>query len=154
MVSIKVRRVNKPESAGQSFAKVMLSVVSLVLTVYITYTYKKSCGNDWLYAVLKALGINCLSMVLLSAIIWPMMYWDRTSQDRGVKGPTIPGKIAKVMAPWTTSGWVMQIMLVVVLFMIFVRDCTMTSTLGYSPMTVSPTTMDTTMGSEESVTFS
>jgi hypothetical protein len=84
-------------------------------------------------------------MVLMSAITWPLMYWDQTSRARGAKD-TMAGKVANVLSPWNASGWGIQIVLAIVLFMIFTRECgSMTSSLGYSPMTTSPTmdTMDT-----------
>ena len=138
-----------PESAGQSFAKVILSLLSLILTMYIAYTYKHSCGNDWMYAILKALGINCLSMVLMSAITWPLMYWDQTSRARGAKD-TMAGKVANVLSPWNASGWGIQIVLAIVLFMIFTRECgSMTSSLGYSPVSLTTGPMDT-MDTQES----
>jgi hypothetical protein len=140
--TINRRLVSKriPESARQSFAKVVLSIISLILTIYIAYIYKHTCGNDWMYAILKSFGINCLGMVLLSALTWPMMYWDQTSRARGAKGPTVARKVADVLSPWNASGWAIQIGITIMLFIIFTRDCEMTSSLGLSPMTMSPST--------------
>lgn len=136
----------KVESAAESLAKVALFLALFVSVVYMSNTYKTSCGNDWMYAILKSFGIVCLSTVVLSAVTWPLDYWNRTQAQRGTT--SVAGKISNFIDPRNVAGQAIVLLLTLALFMVFTRDCgVQTSSLDF---TTSP--MDT-MNTNETTSF-
>jgi hypothetical protein len=110
-----------PESVAQSLGKVILGMIGVVLTIFMAYIFKNKCKNGWMLSAFKALGIQCLALLLLGAVMLPLRYWDESSKDRGAS-KTVAGNIADFINPFDgISGMIVQIVVVIAIFMLFTR---------------------------------
>jgi len=98
------------------------------MAVLMSRGYHVLCNDGWTVAILKALGLQVLSGLLLLAIVAPMMYWDKTSRERavarGLPGKqTVVGKIGSSLTPWSRSGMIIQALITYGLYRYFSSDC-------------------------------
>jgi len=116
------------ESVSQSLYRVVISMLSMLLVAFTAWKYHFTCGNDWLFAILKSLGLQCLASLILVALAGPFMYWARSSAQRArAAGKPVESSAAQSIAnnlmPWSFTGMALQVLLIVTLFMVFTREC-------------------------------
>lgn len=120
---IDITSTTPTETAAESLMKMGLGVAYLVETAYISAQYTSKCENEWLTAVFKALGLQLVGLILLSALTWPLRYWH-TSQRRRGKRATTAKTVANFLNPLQrTSGRVAHLLIVFALFKLFTRGC-------------------------------
>jgi len=109
-------------------------VQGLLLVAFIAHnsnTIHSSCGDGWSWAILKSLGIQCLSVALFGVVVSALGYWEyqegRRIQASG--GPekegnyTFAGDILDAIDPSTILGMTLYLTLSYALFTFLTKSC-------------------------------
>ena len=112
--------VKTPETLGQSVYKISLWVLMLVMILYATWMFHSQCGNGWVIALVKSVGVQCVSTVLLSAITAIFAYWAASTRNRGGTAK-VSTAIAKTIMPTSNTGMLLHVVLVLVLLHVLLQ---------------------------------
>ena len=119
---------SSPDTVAQSIFKVVTSIVTLIIIAFVSWKFHTSCGSEWLVAIVKSIGLQCLAAITLIAIGSPFLYWAKSSLDRDmqagkVKSGYTSATIGWNIMPWSKIGMIVQQILVLVLFWYFSKEC-------------------------------
>jgi len=109
-------------------------VQGLLLVAFIAHnsnTIHSSCGDGWTWAILKSLGIQCLSAALFGVVLSALGYWEyqegRRIHAKGGPEPegnyTFAGDIADAINPSTILGMTLHLTLSYALFTYLTKNC-------------------------------
>lgn len=116
----------------QSRSETLLRMAQILLVVALAawnaQVIQGRCDNGWTLSVVKAIGIQCISMILIGSVGSALQYWDYTERQRAkaagkiFKG-TLAGDIADAMNPSSITGMFLHIGLAYALFTQFTANC-------------------------------
>jgi hypothetical protein len=127
--------LKKPDSVGKSIFFIAMSIITILVIAFISWKWHTTCGNEWLVAIVKSIGLQCLSALILIAIGSPFLYWAKSSLERDLnagklKDNYISYNIGWNIMPWSNVGMVIQQVLVALLFWYFSKECVATAMNG------------------------
>ena len=96
---------------------IVLAITNIIVIGTVAYLWHTRCGTDWFMAIVKSILVQCLAACILIAIASPFMIWA------SARGSATARKIARYISPWSLSGSALSQICVVLLFMLFTREC-------------------------------
>ena len=127
-----MRKKISSESVGKSIFFIATSIITILVIAFISWKWHTACGNEWLVAIVKSIGLQCLSALILIAIGSPFLYWAKSSMERDVNAGKLKAKYTSAtigwnIMPWSNVGMIIQQVLVLVLFWYFSKECVATA---------------------------
>lgn len=132
------------ESRSATIARIIVMITTIIMVGWNTTTLHDVCNNTWMISVVKAMGIQCLSIIILGSISSVLTYWVRSEKARqgipmagwvtaededGEPVEAIPQerglieKIADFISPSALTGMMIQLVIAYVLFNVFTKSC-------------------------------
>lgn len=131
------------ESRSATIARIIVMITTIIMVGWNTTTLHDVCNNTWMISVVKAMGIQCLSIIILGSISSVLTYWVRSEKARQGKLPIatmdeeddepitaqisqergLIEKIADFISPGELTGMMIQLVIAYILFNVFTKSC-------------------------------
>lgn len=113
MADAKNTTTPKPKfTTAEIITAIVLVLISVVVFVGVAWKFHDTCGDGWVMAILKSIGLQCLSsciLILIASVFW-------------MTGNT-SDKIPRAISPTSPSGSLLSSVLVILLYVFFSRNC-------------------------------
>lgn len=119
------------QTQSETLIRLVQGLLLVAFIAHNSYTIHSSCGDGWSWAILKSLGIQCLSLALFGVVVSALSYWENQEGRRiqASGGPekegnyTFAGDIVDVINPSTILGMTLYLTLSYVLFTYLTKSC-------------------------------
>lgn len=106
-----------PQSTTSLVLTIILVIVNILVVGAVAWWFHTACHNDWFMAILKSIGVQCISVCILIAVASPFLIYAKE------RGSMTAAKIAYNISPMSLTGSALTTVLALALVYIFTRDC-------------------------------
>lgn len=127
------------QSQSETLLRMVQGLLVVALIAHNANAIQSDCNNQWTWAILKGVGIQCVSMALIVSVVSALSYWEyqesrrieaSPDRDEGIEdlltsrgNYTVAGDIVDIINPGTVVGMTLHLMLSYALFMYFTKNC-------------------------------